>query len=244
MTRRWGIWTLLLSLVALVLGFSVGMISSPDDPAQTLPVVELADSTLSIQAEPSSPPAEQTDTRETGRIEHWYGKTAQQDRSAEVIEQRLEFGRILLEGYRAEVEGVVQEWTAELRERFNREKFRDVVDRVQETCDLPGELVGMDCEEPPCIAVFRLNENQVRSSAWYYGRAGTPACETWEKEYTRGMFLLPTLMDCPRGGREWFAVLAPSFYWKGAAQRDIENNGKRILTRAKGIKDKWRCSAP
>jgi len=142
------------------------------------------------------------------------------------------------------VDGAVQEWTAELHERFNQEKFRDVVNRVQKTCDLPGELTGVDCGEPPCLAVFRLEEDQVRSSAWYYGQAGTAACQAWEQAYTRGMYLMPTPVNCPGGGREWFAVLAPSFYWEGAAQRDIENNGKRIVTRAKHIKDKWQCSAP
>lgn len=243
MTRRWNIWTLILSLVALVVGFSIGSTSSHDDPVASRPVPEYTEPALPIQAEPPHPPVIRPNTEKSGGIGNPPGKTGRLARSVEDIERRLEFGRILLEGYRAQVEGVVQEWTPELHKRFDQEKFREVVNRVRETCDLPGELIGLDCVESPCLAVFRLTEDQVRSSAWYYGKAGTPDCEAWEKEYTKGMFLMPDLVNCPGGGHEWFAVLAPSFYWAGVTQRDVENNGKRIVARAGVIKEKWRCSA-
>lgn len=243
MMRRWGIWTLILSLAALVIGFSIGLTSSSDYPVTSSPAPESAEPELRLRAQLSHPPVSRPDTEKSGRIGRPPGKTGRPARSVENLEQRLEFGRILLEGYRAEVEGVVQEWTPELRERFNQEKFREVVNRVQDSCDLPGELIDLDCSEPPCLAVFRLNEDQVRSSAWYYGKAGTPVCEAWESEYTRGMFLMPDLVNCPGGGHEWFAVLAPSFYWEGVTQRDVENNGKRIEARAGAVKEKWRCSA-
>ena len=74
--------------------------------------------------------------------------------------------------------GVPYQWpTADgTPEHLRADKMRERLESVTERCDLGGDLLSVDCSEPPCMAAFRVRDRELRAQLL--------ACPAWSEVQT------------------------------------------------------------
>lgn len=140
----------------------------------------------------------------------------------------------MLDALSVEAFGQAPRWPASVPPGYAPREFEEVIAEVLRTCDVDGELVDVDCREPPCFAVVRD-----RGDAW----SDISSCPAWREHFTRGYEIYSSTTSC--GSRlEEVLMIAPVM--KGLLQNprphDILNADKRKATRASDYVDSWSCA--
>jgi hypothetical protein len=227
---------LLVCMTTGCIGFLVGVLNLPADeklfkrcpPAPPAATVEISSKKQTIQGRPTIAKQSQTDT-----------PTLQQlSRQVKQLEQRLSFGKVLIKGYQTEFEGEPLQWSAEIPEIFSPDHFKATVDQAMKQCDVPGELIKIDCQEPPCVAIILIDESKVEESGW----VDSFKCPAWNKTYSSMANRLWSA-SCPDGSHEVFSMLTSPFDFKKMTAQEVENWFKRYTTRGKSLELSWKCGA-
>ncbi|MFT4977626.1 MAG: hypothetical protein ACI8S6_003533 [Myxococcota bacterium] len=155
----------------------------------------------------------------------------------------------LLESQVAELEselyGDVQPWPETLPTEQQPDRFEDNVARFFDQCDIPADLAGFRCEEPPCYAMMRRDElNYREDDPW---RVALDACQPWQEVYGPDLSLATHTITCSDGHQEGFTMLAPSpdwmFDWEDEPER-AEAQMRRFDARLRQAKEDWLCTDP
>jgi hypothetical protein len=119
--------------------------------------------------------------------------------------------------------------------------------RAVDECDVPVDVVGYDCSEPPCYAILRRDESDFSGSAAWWNTMNE--CPYWQQRYARGVGMSTDSIDCEDGHLEEFTMLAvapvddPDWLISAASDRsELENFSKRIEVRRRSARDAWHCS--
>lgn len=158
-------------------------------------------------------------------------------RQVEALEQKLSFGRILIKGYESELEGQPLSWTKDIPEEFTPTRFQNVVEKVFKECDLPGELVRIDCKEPPCLALIRIDETKAERVGWDF----KSDCRPWNDAYRWGTLFTHQLAKCPDDEHEVFGILTAPSMRQNSTDGEIENIFLRVENRWKEIAESLGC---
>jgi hypothetical protein len=110
-------------------------------------------------------------------------------------------------------------------------RFSDVLDE----CELPADLVGFDCGEPPCIGAMRISDpTALRSPA--------SRCQLWRKRLGPGTSLKHVRASCGDGRIENIAFF--HIAWGELNRAHGGNLQTRIERRRKRIESAWECLPP
>lgn len=70
-------------------------------------------------------------------------------------------------------------WPEDMPEQYLAKSFEVIMGQVMEEIDLKADLLGLECSEPPCIAMFRVHpdnkEHPTSASVWQSNFAGASA---------------------------------------------------------------------
>ncbi|MBN2494967.1 MAG: hypothetical protein JXR96_10285 [Deltaproteobacteria bacterium] len=145
------------------------------------------------------------------------------------LELELAMTRAVARGYEGQLHGTPQAWPEKTELAFRPEGFQENLGRAMDACEVPAELLGFDCEEPPCIAMLRP---AARDWIWHL----IQDCPDWTTPYRR-VPLQATFADPCRPG-ETIVLLSP--FWP-AYPGDREQMIKRLQARQQAIREAWTC---
>jgi hypothetical protein len=116
-------------------------------------------------------------------------------------------------------------WQDSVPDAYLPERFYGVIDEALVSCRLGVRLIGVDCTEPLCIALFEFTD------LWRYHSDKLGECSAWTSVYGDTFTLVSTSVDCPARKRSIIAI-APY----------LDDRYKRVMQREKIIVDAWDCS--
>jgi hypothetical protein len=118
--------------------------------------------------------------------------------------------------------------------------------RALDACQVPVDVVGYDCTEPPCYAVLRRDELAFSSSDELWSTISD--CEYWQDRYYPGVGMATDSVDCGDGREEGILLLSvqpredPNWLTDPDADRAVlANSAKRFDLRKKAAEEAWRC---
>lgn len=158
----------------------------------------------------------------------------------ERLRAKVALQEYLLEGFEGEVYGELVAWPAatDENESFMPDSFQRNVNAAIEACSPPAELVGVDCSEPPCMALLRTAGDR-----WY--EALVNSCAAWSDRYGSAVTLATVEVTCGDGRTESVAMLSP--YWEAIVSPSDptarENMRKRLRVRRAQVRAEWVCAA-
>jgi hypothetical protein len=149
--------------------------------------------------------------------------------------------KALYDGLALEVYGEPVPFPADTPEMHTERGFRAVLDEVLRDCDVPGELVSMDCSEYPCMARFREVPNEAGVTS--FGQI--THCPAWADRYGPAATMSHSSVDCGDGRLERLLIL--SAHWEeGYARLNAEDDNlqKRLGARWEETEEQWACAPP
>ena len=147
------------------------------------------------------------------------------------LEAELGLIRALAKGFQAEAQGTAQDWPAEVPDGQRPENFQAWLAESLDACEVPAELLGYDCGEPPCIARLR-----VQRSDWLWKLIRD--CPSWTTHYRRVPRLHRFMAPCGPEGQESIVLLSP--HWKDYPG-EIDQLDKRLQSRWVQAQESWTC---
>lgn len=147
------------------------------------------------------------------------------------LEAELGLVRALSQGYQAEAQGTAQDWPAEVPDGQRPENFQAWLAESLDACEVPAELLGYDCAEPPCIARLR-----VQRSDWLWKLIRD--CPSWTTHYRRVPRLHRFMAPCGPEGSESIVLLSP--HWKDYPG-EVDQLDKRLQSRWIQAQESWTC---
>lgn len=106
---------------------------------------------------------------------------------------------------------------ADLPEKFRERAFRSVIEDALRDCMPDSELVGLSCDEPPCIALIARRHPKNAEDL----PRQLDACPAWLRAYGRESESGYDGVDCGGGRQEGVLTIRPSLdTWSGWAQLD------------------------
>lgn len=146
----------------------------------------------------------------------------------ELSKQNIQLNQLAIKTY-----GQIVPWSENTPQKHRPEEFQNIVSRTIDECELPLELIGFDCHEPPCLAVMRILSPELNI---------LNTCPVWNNTYGDKINQRHATMDCGDGRTERAAIVRS--IWTDAAAADPFNNAKRIEQRQKAIISGWQCLPP
>jgi hypothetical protein len=127
-------------------------------------------------------------------------------------------------------------WPEGRPDKFTEAGLRASMQTALESCDVPAELVGLECAEPPCIAMLRTT-----SDGWH--DALVNSCPAWNDTYGTTVSMDDGKVDCGGGESESVALLSPYDHeWREELDKDASGNvGQRLQERWTAIRGDWDC---
>ncbi len=147
------------------------------------------------------------------------------------LEAELGLIRALSKGYQAEAQGTAQDWPADVPDGQRPENFQAWLAESLDACEVPAELLGYDCREPPCIARLR-----VQRSDWLWKLIRD--CPSWTTHYRRVPRLHRFMAPCGPEGSESIVLLSP--HWKDYPG-EVDQLDKRLQSRWIQAQESWTC---
>lgn len=142
-----------------------------------------------------------------------------------------------------ELYGEAQVWPDDAPEDYTPEGFTENLERFFADCDIPVDITGVRCDEPPCYALLRRDElNYSSDDPWVRALSG---CTPWQETYGPGLSLATHTITCDSGAQEGFTMLAPSvdwmFDWEAEPER-ADAQMRRFDARLRQAKEDWVCA--
>lgn len=161
------------------------------------------------------------------------------EREVTRLEQDLETQTALASVLQHDVEereGVPLTWeSAGLPGSYSPERFKETVAKAIEQCELPAEVVEIDCTQPPCILAMRVDRTEWRDNPMH-------KCAAWVDAFGQMRSQSNGNSSCPDGTSEWHSVMAPVWKGWGESGSDVwENAVKRWKTRRDELLSNWEC---
>ncbi len=172
------------------------------------------------------------------------------------IRTKTAFSERLSDGYVATQEGVPIPWTDDIPLQYRAEQFQAIIAQALDELQAPAEIVGFDCNEPPCIVKLRvLDGSNIKINK----------SDAWRKNF-RGRTATLVNVDCKDGRFERINLFAPSWdgktdpaglteeenkkIRKAAIRRMIDGTeteeekarDKRLSHRLSTIRESWQCA--
>lgn len=149
-------------------------------------------------------------------------------------ENELRMARAAKELYEQQLFGDPIPWPETIPEAFQPGVFQRTMGDVMQDCE--AELVGFECDEPPCIAMLRGDDPQ------YLGPL-LERCPGWAEQFGERSSGLHTNIDCDDGRSERVYLVSPSPFGVLFADDDEvrTNFGKRRRLRYQQIELDWEC---
>jgi hypothetical protein len=144
--------------------------------------------------------------------------------------------KALYDGLALEVYGEPVAFPEDTPEKYTEARFRAAIDEILRTCDIPADLVNVDCAEYPCMAAFRERDGA------YTALTG---CEAWSSRYGGASSMASMSAECGDGREESLLVLSP--VWEEGHERlnaEDKNLHKRLGARWEEIQVQWACAPP
>jgi len=94
-------------------------------------------------------------------------------------------------------------WPEDLPVEHQPTGFEDNVRSALEACITDVEIVAFECDEPPCLAVFRGGKE-----GWW--ETLVRSCPQWVDVYGDTSRINDGIVDCPGGKTERYTILAPT----------------------------------
>ncbi len=156
--------------------------------------------------------------------------------AAEELRTELAAQRRYVENLEIEAYGIAPTWAEGVPPELSEEAFGEQVAKAIEACDPGVELVGVDCEEPPCLAVLRPLEE-----GWWDRLVNT--CPEWTEAYGSNTSMQSGKVDCGETMEEYY-LLGSYRSKEWTIEPDTEdtwNAVKRMNARAQTWVGSWDC---
>jgi hypothetical protein len=155
--------------------------------------------------------------------------TAAQARNLHSFEDLLD---VLLDG---PIETEPIDWPDEVPEAYRPDAFRGIVQKVLADCAIRAELVRVDCDEPPCIAVLRFPDEPGQNES-------LGDCPLWAEKYGTRTAINQThkVMPCADGSVERAAFVYR--FWPAIYQQHLARMTRRQHQRVRELRDGWQCA--
>ena len=126
-------------------------------------------------------------------------------------------------------------WSPSVPKELWPDRFEAAVSEAMGQCTPDGELVGVDCREPPCIAKLRARSDAAASDLVH--------CEPWEVPFGPTVHMLRVSVPCPDGPDERALLVAPT---PSTLQRAIGEDrlADRLSYRWMDLLGTWSCAGP
>lgn len=128
-------------------------------------------------------------------------------------------------------------WPEAIPELYRTAAFEANVGSALEACASGVEVAGFECDEPPCLAMFRGGEE-----GWL--EELVQSCPSWIEVYGNTARITGGTVDCAGSGTERYAILgpmAPELTSEGP--KSSKRWEQRWNQRAREIEAAWDCSA-
>ena len=150
------------------------------------------------------------------------------------LEAQLEAAGLLNRSLQDEAFGPLQPWPSDVDPKY-RDQFEGNVRAALAECDVPADLISVDCGEPPCLAAFRGRDPSWRSKL-------VNQCPAWSSLYGSSTTDVGGVAECGDGRTESVSLLGPSMDlptdpsdpWAGI---------KWAQARQQPVIDAWTCLA-
>ena len=162
---------------------------------------------------------------------------AELDKAHQMLKLQLRLTENQLQAISREYLGDPVQWPDEVAPLTAPDEFQDQLAKAIEACDVNVDVVGMDCNEPPCLAMLRGGED-----GWYGDLVND--CPEWFEPFGTSVTSANGLVECPDGSTQSYKLLGvPSSVVLGEPtdNTDKENRTKRFHARIDEAKRAWRC---
>jgi hypothetical protein len=153
------------------------------------------------------------------------------------LERQLAVANEIARAATLEIEGVPIRWGREVPDEFTAAGFERRLREAIAECGVDIEVVGLDCDEPPCLAVLRPREER-----WHAKLVNE--CPAWREVYSNRTINMSASVDCGDGRNDSFLMLGSALAWSHVEDPDGAeegNHGKRMDLRAGSWKGSWEC---
>ncbi|MCB9762846.1 MAG: hypothetical protein H6739_23800 [Alphaproteobacteria bacterium] len=139
------------------------------------------------------------------------------------LQQQLAFQKLLARDLELRAYGERPAWPDVPPPGHAPADFERIVDEAVEACGIPSEILGIDCEEPPCMVISKDDGL----------RAALMDCPTWTDAYGKSTTNTSTDVRCPDGSTERLILLGPGGvdYSEAASELDPWTPIKRLWYR-------------
>ena len=141
-----------------------------------------------------------------------------------------------------ELYGDPNPWPEEIPEPHQPDVFAANVVEIFAECDIPVDVVGFRCEEPPCYTMLRRDEQDYDpDDPWF---RALQSCASWDALYGLELSFATHTVTCPDGREEGFTMLAPEPSWLIDFETDpdtAEHFMRRFDVRLRTAKMEWPC---
>ncbi len=151
------------------------------------------------------------------------------------LQGEVELLRGMLRGQELAATGEAIPWPEDRPERFRQAGYRAALEEAIDSCAPPVELVGLDCDEPPCVALLRTGQD------WH--DALVNRCPTWRDRYGTTVSQSVGEIDCEDGSTEQIAMLSPyDEEWEdGLGKEELGEVRQRLRHRWEQLRGDWTC---
>lgn len=201
--------------VALVLGYTAGRWTAPEDAA-----VEAAS-------------ARQGDASEHGQTRL---DREQLEQHVAFLEGELALQRLRKQTLEYELYGEPIPWPEDVLPEYEPGWFRENFRKAVEQCAPDVEIVGFDCSEPPCLVHLRGGQEGWRDRL-------INECPGWVDHYGSAVSSASGTVDCGGGVEERYQIVGPHREQPWGDGPDAkENQGKRWDQRIEQARFDWECA--
>jgi hypothetical protein len=213
-----------------LIGFWLARMLTPrTEPEEPAPVP------VDTTAVPIRPEAHRATTRTPKTHRQPIGHPQDDDKRLRALRAELEAQGKLLAEYRQRIHGTMLAWPDDTPPAHRPEQVQSTLSDVLDGCELPAQLTGFDCQEPPCLAVMRLND----PGAF---RTGYKHCPQWNERFGGKYSMKNIRAPCKDGRTETIAIF--HMVWDDLNESPGENLHKRISRRREMIESGWKCLPP
>ncbi len=143
----------------------------------------------------------------------------------------------LARAYEEQLFGPPLAWPGQVPRELSEAGFRDQVELALGECDPDVDLIGFDCDEPPCLAVLRIRGEDWRAEL-------IDRCAPWAEPFGTQTSGISFAVTCADGSEEQAEMLGVPLH-KVLGEADDEQEGamaRRLEARKLEPQLRWACA--